>query len=200
MESRDELFRVVSAAFPSPLQAKVESLVGVIPAAEHPAHESFEAVVGDERVAIPGRIYNALAVGDEAAALDTTGALMLRAFYTRHHDGHVREQSVQGIVEVCDLWVAPFVVHLVGEYVVEIVQVIDTALSDLTVERSLQQRTYGRFVASNPALIERTASRVASYWNEYYRAESATLSDYLPWRLLTRLEQAGRLFLASSTS
>jgi hypothetical protein len=200
VESPDELFRVVSAAFPSSLQSKIELLVNIIPAAEHRPHESLDAVVGDERVAIPGDACTTLYLTATRQPPSKRQALMLRAFYTRHHDGHVREQSVQGIVKVCEPWVAPFVVCLVGEYVVEIVQIIDTALTDLTVEGSRQQRIYGRFGASNPDLIERTASRVASYWNEYYRAESATLSDYLPRRLFKRLEQAGRLFLTSPAS
>lgn len=41
--------------------------------------------------------------------------------FTRHHDGYVRQEWAREVVPVAEPWVVPFMVQLLGEYVVEIV-------------------------------------------------------------------------------
>ena len=47
---------------------------------------------------------------------------------TRHHDGHLREACLRQLLLQERAWTVPFVVHLCGEYVLEIVEVIGAAL------------------------------------------------------------------------
>ena len=47
---------------------------------------------------------------------------------TRHHDGHLREACVRQLLQQQRAWTVPFVVHLCGEYVLQIVEVIGAAL------------------------------------------------------------------------
>jgi hypothetical protein len=85
--------------------------------------------------------------------------LALRCLYTRHHDGYVRQRNLDQVVSAPEAWVVPYVVQLVGEYVVEIIEVIAAALPQLTVRGSPQRALYGRFAADNPAFIDLTAAR-----------------------------------------
>lgn len=86
---------------------------------------------------------------------------------TRHHEGHVRQRYLKRIVWLPHAWITPFVVQLIGEYVVEILIDIQEALKELDAEGSPQRLQYGTFVADNPAFVELTAQRVV-------RAETAT--------------------------
>ncbi len=46
----------------------------------------------------------------------------------RHHDGHVREACLRQLLLQERAWTVPFVVHLCGEYVLEIIEVIGAVL------------------------------------------------------------------------
>jgi len=63
-------------------------------------------------------------------------------------------------------WCAPFIVALLGEYVVQILDDIDTALTPQKIE------TLGQFIAQNEVYWQTTKHRVTSYWNVYHRSAS----------------------------
>lgn len=63
----------------------------------------------------------------------------------------------------------PFVVALLGEYIVEIVDSVRTGLAELDTPGTWQWRQYGRFAADNPGFMSLTRERAVSYWNCYYR-------------------------------
>jgi hypothetical protein len=81
-------------------------------------------------------------------------------------------------------WVPPFVVQLIGEYVVEIHGVIESNVA------YLRQPSYVRFVAENPTFIALTRQRVISYWDCYFRQETLNLQDHVGFRLLEALGAA----------
>jgi hypothetical protein len=118
---------------------------------------------------------------------------ILRCLYTRHHDGFVRQRAVEGLLQAKQPWVVPFVVRLVGEYVLEIVETIAAGL-DLSDAGTRQ--LYGEFVATNPAFMMLTRQRATSYWSVYYRDRFPVLrptgSDlwetYPAFTLLDRLD------------
>jgi hypothetical protein len=64
------------------------------------------------------------------------------------------------------MWIPPFVVQLVGEYVIEIVADIQGAMS------RLDRIQYEPFIRGNPIFFAKTRQRAASYWNCYYRHRS----------------------------
>ena len=121
------------------------------------------------------------------AALSTTQQTVLQCLYTRHHDGFVRQRYLQQAIGSPHAWVVPFVVQLVGEYVIEIIVAIRDALSDLDAPGSTQQALYGRFLAENPAFLELTSQRVASYWDCYYRSSYPSRADYPGFGVLSSL-------------
>lgn len=159
----------LSAAFPGTLGEHAAAAAAAL-AAQHSPVGFFEAVVDGERVVVPYRIYVDEPPPKEWAALRPIEQAMLHCLYTRHHDGRVRQRHLAEIVNRTEPWIAPFVVQLVGEYVVEIVELIQRSLTDLS--------GYHRFAAANPDLIDLTYQRAASYWDCYYRWRYPDLSSY----------------------
>jgi hypothetical protein len=104
-------------------------VVAAMPDASYELESSFDVQVYDDWLRIPRRIYNPLPSQADLGRLSDRQALMLTCLYSRHHDGHVRQQSVQRLLRADEPWVAPYIVALVGEHVVEIVQDIADGLA-----------------------------------------------------------------------
>lgn len=72
-------------------------------------------------------------------------------------------------------------IQLVGEYVVEILELIDRNLD------SFDPEIYSEFVTYNPKFIELTAQRIESYWDCYYRRRT-NRAEYVGFRILRYLQ------------
>ena len=142
----------------------------VLPAASLAPLGSFSVEVLGEQLAIPRRIYNAELSDRTLAAMDATERTVAHCLFTRHHDGYVRQRNLESAVGSSIDWVVPYVVALIGEYVIEIVQTILDRL-DLGTPNSTDRRRYGAFIVANPGFFATTARRVTSYWNCYYRLD-----------------------------
>lgn len=156
----------------------------------HELAQGFEVVVEDEVVRIPYRIYNPPLTGRALHELTAEERSILHCLYTRHHDGHVRQTNAQELLGHDHPWVAPFVVKLIGEYVVEIVDVIRNWLESAFDAQSASCDTYRRFASANPTFIQATAQRATSYWNCYYRSTYPNRAEYPAFRALRYLEAA----------
>lgn len=178
-------------AFPHVLASDVTAAAGVMPATTNEHNRSFSVWVDDEELLVPYRIYHAEPDPIAVTELAPRAQLVLRCLYTRHHDGHVRQRSLEQVVTALELWVVPYVVQLIGEYVIEIIKVIAAALPELAVPGSPQRALYGRFAADNPAFIDVTAARATSYWNEYYRQYQSP-ADYPGRQVIEAVRAAGR--------
>ena len=55
------------------------------------------------------------------------------------------------------------VIKLLGEYVVEVLRIIEANL------QKLDKPVYGQFLRANPDFLALTEQRVISYWDCYYR-------------------------------
>jgi hypothetical protein len=117
-------------------------------------------------------------------ALGGTARTVVACLYTRHSDGYVRERNVRAIISSSADWVPPFVVQLLGEYVVEVHRVIEPNVDGLG-------QSYVRFVAENPAFMQLTRQRVISYWDCYFRG-ATRIQDHVAFRILEALG-SGRL-------
>lgn len=182
----------VRAAFPSTLRAVADEVAAVVvPGQSHAPVSVTEVVVGDELVLIPHRLYDDVSL---SARFGTGRAATVAAcLRTRHHDGRVRQRAVRELLAgdaALEPWVVPYVVLLVGEYVVEIVEDVAAALTDLDVDGSVQRRAYGRALAQNPELVRLTSARAVSYWDCYYRARYPQLDAYPGRRLAEALARA----------
>ena len=141
---------------------------GVMPDHRLPWSTAFTVTVYDDLLSIPGRIYNPEVPADVLAELTPVQRTMLHCLYTRHHDGYVRQRHLANIITSPEPWVPPYVVELIGEYVVEIIADIRVGLAELDEPGSARRRQHGRFVESNPARFNLISRRVQSYWANYY--------------------------------
>ncbi|MEY9969466.1 hypothetical protein ABIA33_007554 [Streptacidiphilus sp. MAP12-16] len=184
------------SAFPAALGVEAAELVALLSPARIPVHEAFAVVVGGEVLVIPGRMYADEPEPGVVAGLSPVQLLQLACLYTRHHDGYVRQRHLRQIIGRTEPWVVPFVVQLLGEYVLEILNDLAQGLRDLGVPGSELRRAFGRFVVENPEFFARTERRVVSYYSCYHRWHYADFSSYPLSALLDALrtaagEQAG---------
>jgi hypothetical protein len=182
----------LAAAFPAALRGEAAELVQVMGASRWPPAGRFAVTVEGKPIVIPYRIYHPEPSVDVRASLSSTQQRMLRCLYTRHHDGRVRQRCLEDIVGVAEAWVAPFVVQLVGEYVVQILEIIRRALIDVDKPGTALHEVHGRFVAENSDFIQLTRQRAISYWDCYYRGQYADRTHYPGLAILASLQAAGR--------
>jgi hypothetical protein len=151
--------------------------------------ERFSVQAEGQSVLIPSRLHFAserlrLNQHDEAWRF-------ARALQTRSNDGFERQRAARDLVADLRPWGAPFVVALIGEYIVEILQdVFDALTPDV-------ERTLGSFIVENEAFWATTKRRITSYWNAYYRSSWASelrrayrRDEYVGFKLVDRLEAA----------
>ena len=136
---------------------------------------SFSVRVGNEPVTVPCRVHNDPEL-IHVARLTELQREIIDCILTRHTDGFVREQHLARIIHSRNVWVPPFVIQLVGEYVIEILQVVKQNL------QNLDAFIYGNFLRANPDFFATTERRVISYWNCYYRDHKR--SEYVGFQLL----------------
>lgn len=86
-----------------------------------------------------------------------------------------------------DPWVVPFVIQLVGEYVLEVILLLDSQ------SRLFRQPDFITFARTNPGFIDRTKQRAISYWDCDHRHRYPKLERYPAVRLLEALVQASAI-------
>lgn len=117
-------------AFPKSLRDDALQAASALPPPSWKYNEHFSVRVDNENVSIPYRIYHDPAFID-TARLTTGQTELLDCLLTRHHSGFVREKHLARIICCHHDWIPPFVVQLVGEYVIQILHVIQTNLCNL---------------------------------------------------------------------
>lgn len=161
-------------AFPSALRGDALKLISVLPDPLTTAN-SFSVVVGKDTVWIPYRIYHDPSQID-LDSLTQTQKELLACLLTRHHSGFVRGENLAKILDFHHEWLPPFVVQLVGEYVIEIIRSIRSGI------HRLDHEAYRQFLIGNPLFYRKTKARVVSYWNCYHQEEHR--EDYAAFQVL----------------
>ncbi|WP_431964303.1 hypothetical protein [Nocardia sp. bgisy134] len=187
---------VLLAAFPAALADDVRVVAQGLPPARYPVlSRGFNVLVEGEHLAIPYRLCTPAPSDDTTAQLSATQTKILHCLYSRHSDGYVRQHHLNQIIGATDPWIVPFVIKLVGEYVVDIVIDIKRGLTDVVTVDTAQHEAYGRFAAANPDFLHLTSQRVASYWRCYYRNRYP--HRYYPGRIvLNELQEAAAAYRA----
>ncbi|UMR28994.1 hypothetical protein MJ904_18070 [Massilia sp. MB5] len=166
-------------AFPGALSAYAPELLSMLNENRlcAPKH-SFQVYLDGETLVIPGRVYYRAENLLTLAVNSQPSQAMALCLGTRHADGHVREACLRHLLTQSENWIAPYVIQLVGEYVIEVLQVIEQALPQL------DQSIYARYLAQNPGHFATTARRVRSYWYCYYRDRYPVFENYPATRVL----------------
>ncbi|WP_253022212.1 hypothetical protein [Aeromicrobium sp. CnD17-E] len=123
--------------------------------------------------------------------LTSTQVGVAACIHSRHHDGRERQAWLPRLLAFDDPCASPFVVQLLGEYVLEIVTEIESTLrSGSTAARTIERLT--AFVDGNAPFMALTRDRARSYWWKYHMYPHATFADYPAARALDLLEDRAR--------
>ena len=149
-------------------------------------HESQYSVdLDNETLVIPYRLYFNEPDKEKERALTETQKAILNCIYLRHHDGFLRQRRLEQLVDTSYYWTIPFLIQLLGEYVFEILVILDKHINDKNIH------LYQKFIKENPKHWRLTEKRVVSYWNEYYkRPKFPVLKDYVGQQIVSRLKKA----------
>ncbi|MCY1207060.1 hypothetical protein D9M72_186460 [compost metagenome] len=174
--------------FPAVLRPTASTLLLSLPAGElAPATEGFTVLVQGERLSVPYRVYYSPRNLQSVIARSSEDTRMLAlCIGTRHWNGHVREDCLRQLLGNDRPWVVPFVVQLLGEYVIEIVETITASVSDASLELLCA------FARENPEFMVTTRRRAASYWDCYHRGRFPTLQSYPAFVTLEAIGKAVR--------
>ncbi len=194
-EYKDRLLK----SFPTELKSDVESVIKILPLEKNDAklcdgqvHKVENLIhpteltinVNREQLTIPYRLYfNEPDIDSENNLTDRQKSIM-NCIFLRHHNGYLREKRLKKLVHKDEKWIIPFTIQLLGEYVFEILEVLDEHINDKTIN------DYYSFIEENPKYWQQTESRMISYWNEYYRRKFPKLKQYLGTALVKRIKKA----------
>lgn len=174
--------KAASQAFPFGLASLAnEAASQLSPFIDDTYRRRSEAIdVMGQTIAIPRRLhFMGLSAGSDA--LDPLNPAS-RCLVTRATDGHLRQHALRSVIDHQSPWVAPFVLMLLGEYVIEIVEDIRDALPDL------DQSVYANFVRENRQTVQRLRARATSYWDAYHRQRYPQKRDYPGLQALHQME------------
>ena len=166
-------------AFPAALAVTVAQLLPALGSSR--AHPPFAVYQNGEALLIPTRTYYDREQLLACTQLAGDAGVIALCLGTRHHDGHLREACVRQLLLQERAWTVPFVVHLCGEYVLEIVEVIGAALP------AWNTQALARYLRDNRAYVDTLERRAVSYWNCYYRGQYPVWDDYPGCRTMAAL-------------
>ncbi|WP_299674354.1 hypothetical protein [uncultured Dokdonia sp.] len=177
----DELKRL-KASFPKALGNEIENLLSLIKVdSKHNAHWGYEFNIENNPIEMPSRIYWEEHRLMKPKTLSQTSKTILACILTRHHNGYIREKYLIQIIDSNEYWTVPFLVQLLGEYVIEILDLVwynfDTVNSNHLVE----------FILENQLYWYKTKQRITSYWDCYHK--NIEKRDYVGFKLITKIEE-----------
>lgn len=180
MAEKPQNNKELKAAFPTNLHSDALIALSALPENPH-RWTSFAVKMNYEAVLIPNRLHHNTALINRGRLNDLQN-LLLNCILTRHSDGFLRQEYVGRVISSNRFWVPPFVIKLLGEYVVEILRIIEANL------QKLDKPVYGQFLHANPDFLALTENRVISYWDCYYRFSGAK-EDYPDFRAIHFFKQ-----------
>lgn len=175
---------MLERAFPSNIETDVNPVLASLDMSSTLGPSSpFRVVVGNQILNIPYRIYyqeTNLAGSENRSSLQNE---IIYCLFTRHHNGYVREKCLCEIVSLEHDWIPPYVLQLLGEYVIEILDVIEENLPKLNTD------LYRAFLVSNRVFYEKTRQRMISYWDCYYRRRYPDRNEYTGSKIVSFFDE-----------
>ncbi|MFL6061476.1 MAG: hypothetical protein ACJ72E_09610 [Marmoricola sp.] len=181
----------LARAFPGSLQQSLYAALAGLPPTAYPplgsitysnSREWPQITVHGEPVVVPHRIYNA--VPASVLSPDAQVGAAIDCLYTRHNDGFVRQTALRRVLTAEHPWTVPFVLQLLGEYVIEICEDIQRFAEVQLATRPAWAREVRSFAGENPDFIVLTRQRATSYWECYYRGPHLYRDTYPGLRAL----------------
>jgi hypothetical protein len=166
-------------AFPASLARDAGQVVAEIDNMLDPVYRSgaVRAIVSGEEVIIPQRIH-LIHPRPMNTSSDSVRAGITACLLTRNTDGFRRQEGLSAIVTFNRPWSIPYIMLLVGEYVIEILMIVRDNLGEL--DRTLIKS----FISENQEFYSVIKQRVASYWDAYYRSRYAERESYVGFQII----------------
>lgn len=180
--------------FPNFLHADLEKVLDIMPLTEEIYIESYGKPYKIENGIYGNQIEIKLPKGGDAVftyrvyfhepgfdlenELTETQKQILNCIYTRHHNGYIREQRLKNLFDFDHEWILPYKLQLLGEFVIEIIFELDKQITDKNV------LLYKQLTLINRKYWETITSKMASYWNEYYRYPKYKNFNHYPGKQL----------------
>jgi len=184
---------VIQKAFPVEIRGEVNSLLAKFAIETKHSTIGFETVmIGQEKLEIPQRIYYSPPYSLTNSKFTQKEQEILNCIFSRHNNGFIRQKAVQNIVGSSNNWTVPYIVKIIGEYVIEILNDIENNFEILNKPNLVS------FVQQNPEFYNRTRSRVGSYWDCYFRRHFPEILNgvrvsekqrYVGFRLLNKIDK-----------
>ena len=146
-------------------------------------YQDFEVSVQGQLLRIPYRIHEGPTNPIFMDFAARQAKVLRLCNLTRHYDGFIRERFVKEIITFDNPMVAPYLIRLCGEYVVEILDVINLNLD------FCNQSLLRSFILENPEFYAKNRSRMISYWDCYYRFAFPRIADYVGFKIFMRLDE-----------
>ena len=186
-------FEIIQKAFPVEIREEVNSLLTKFAIETKLSTKGFEAVViGQEKLEIPQRVYYKPPYSLVESKLTQQEQEILNCIFSRHDNGFIRQKSVQNIIGSNNNWTVPYIVKIIGEYVIEILNDIYNSFEIINKSDLIS------FVQQNPDFYNRTRSRVGSYWDCYFSRQFPEILNgirtpekqrYVGFRLLNKIDK-----------
>lgn len=175
-------------AFPSKLHAAVREAIAAVAVDEwHPPRHAFMVNMDGEALRIPYRLYyDRDLLRRELSNSQDTARLMILCLGTRHYDGYLRQECLRELLTSEVPWLAPYVVQLASEYVVEIAEDVANAIAGRS------PAALRAFALENPAYLATLERRVTSYWDCYHRQAYPDRQCYPGAKVLAVLRAAAK--------
>ena len=190
---------IILNSFPATLKQDVEKVIEVLPLNEHNVlltggqihqvdnliHPNEQLVFLDkELLNIPCRLYFNEPSLDKEELLTDLQKIILNCIYLRHHNGFIRQKRLEQLLNKTEYFITPFTFQLLGEYVMEILEVLQKHINPTTIDN------YLKFINENQKYWTQTESRMISYWNVYYRRiKFPKLNDYIGKQIVDKIKK-----------
>ncbi|HQX97221.1 MAG: hypothetical protein IPN82_13885 [Chitinophagaceae bacterium] len=181
--------------FPEILKQDVEKVIEILSFDKDYlfSPDSQTIYIDNEIINIPCRIYIDEPDPVKEKSLTEQQKIMLNCLFLRHHNGYIRQSRLELLIDKTENYITPFIFQLLGEYVIEILFVLDKHINDKTIDN------YLKLINDNEKYWHQTKSRVISYWNVYYRrphyhsnlpSKYKNRKDYIGQQIIERLNNA----------
>jgi hypothetical protein len=178
----DTKIKMIKAAFPSHLSDDIDTICDLYPkfytSNIHEPDIRDKVIINGETPLLFSRVYAEPLPNDQ---LNLIQQCILSCYFTRHHNGYVREEHLKRIIHQPYDWVIPYVMRELGSYVKNIIDLIYHK------RHELNPNTYQQFLKDNPAYFTLTKARVLSYWSQYY-SWSVSKANYSGFKVIDFLE------------
>ena len=142
---------------------------------------------------VPDRVYYSVWAIGLAMRRPGDTAVVAACLGSRSHNGYVRQRSIERLLQVYRPWAVPYLVEALGDYVLEILQVLQGQIP------GSHEQDFAEYLIANEARFIYLSRRCVSYWKAFDGEQIIVRPIFSRWlsypgaQLITELTDAARL-------